>query len=278
MTNVLILCYSTHGHTEKMAYAAAEGARAVVGAEVAVKRVPELMPRDLRLKVGAKLDQSAPIAQPLELANYDAIQFGTPTRYGNMAAQMCNFFDQTGELCVAEGALISKVGGVFCSTASQHGGQETTLTSFHTTLLRLGMVIVGLPYSAAEQLRLDEITGGSPYGATTIAGSKATVSPAPTSFTSSASRRGTPRRSRPGSRAAESCPRRLAPGGRFSEGGMGGAAAPPSFFSGLSATIASVVTSRPATDAACCNAVRTTLVGSMMPALIMSLNPPVCAS
>jgi NAD(P)H dehydrogenase (quinone) len=171
MTSVLILYYSTYGHTETMAYAAAEGARAVARAEVAVKRVPELMPSDLAQKVGAKLDQSAPIAQPLELANYDAILFGTPTRYGNMAAQMRNFLDQTGELWL-KGSLIGKVGGVFCSTATQHGGQETTLTSFHATLLHLGMVIVGLPYSAAEQMRLDEITGGSPYGATTIAGGK----------------------------------------------------------------------------------------------------------
>ena len=171
MTNVLILYYSTYGHIEKMAYAAADGAQAVPRAEVVVKRVPEMMPRDLAAKIGAKLDQSAPIAQPLELANYDAILFGTPTRYGNMAAQMRNFLDQTGDLWL-KGALIGKVGGVFCSTASQHGGQETTLTSFHTTLLHLGMVIVGLPYSAAEQMRLDEITGGSPYGATTIAGGK----------------------------------------------------------------------------------------------------------
>lgn len=170
MTNVLILYYSTYGHTETMAYAAVEGVRSGGGA-VAVKRVPELMPREIAERAGAKLDQSAPIAQPQELADYDAILFGTPTRYGNMASQMRNFLDQTGALW-ASGALVGKVGGVFCSTATQHGGQETTLTSFHTTLLHLGMIIVGLPYAAAGQMRLDEITGGSPYGATTIAGSK----------------------------------------------------------------------------------------------------------
>ena len=171
MTNVLILYYSTYGHIETMAYAAAEGARAVPRTEVVVKRVPELMPPDLAAKAGAKLDQSAHLAEPLELGRYDAVLFGTPTRYGNMAAQMRNFLDRTGELWL-KGSLIGKVGSVFCSTASQHGGQETTLTSFHLTLLHLGMVIVGLPYSASEQMRLDEITGGTPYGATTIAGGK----------------------------------------------------------------------------------------------------------
>jgi len=170
MINVLILYYSTYGHVETMAYAAADGARAVRGTEAVVKRVSELMPRDVAEKAGVKLDQKAPIARPDELADYDAILFGTPTRYGNMAAQMRNFLDQTGGLWL-RGALVGKPGSVFCSTATQHGGQETTLTSFHTSLLHLGMVIVGLPYSAAAQLRIDEITGGSPYGATTIAGS-----------------------------------------------------------------------------------------------------------
>jgi NAD(P)H dehydrogenase (quinone) len=170
MTKVLVLYYSTYGHVETMAYAAAEGARGG-GADVTVKRVPELMPAEIARQAGAKLDQAAPLATVDELPTYDAILFGTPTRYGNMAAQMRNFLDQTGGLWV-KGALIGKVGSVFCSTATQHGGQETTLTSFHTTLLHLGMVIVGLPYSAQGQMRIDEITGGSPYGATTIAGGK----------------------------------------------------------------------------------------------------------
>jgi NAD(P)H dehydrogenase (quinone) len=170
MINVLILYYSTYGHVETMAYAAADGARAIRGTEAVVKRVSESMPRDVAKKAGVKLDQKAPIARPDELADYDAILFGTPTRYGNMAAQMRNFLDQTGGLWL-RGALVGKPGSVFCSTATQHGGQETTLTPFHTSLLHLGMVIVGLPYSAAAQLRIDEITGGSPYGAATIAGS-----------------------------------------------------------------------------------------------------------
>lgn len=168
MAKVLVLYYSTYGHVETMAQAIAEGARAA-GATVDLKRVPELMPDDVAQKAGAKLDQAAPIAQPADLAQYDAIIFGTPTRFGNMAAQMRNFLDQTGGLW-AKGALIGKVGSVFTSTATQHGGQETTLTSFHTTLLHHGMVIVGVPYSEARQTTLDEISGGSPYGATTIAG------------------------------------------------------------------------------------------------------------
>jgi NAD(P)H dehydrogenase (quinone) len=171
MTKVLVLYYSTYGHVETMAEAVAAGARSVPGTEVTVKRVPELMPPEVARQAGAKLDQAAPIATPEELANYDAIVFGTPTRYGNMAAQMRNFLDQTGGLW-AKGALVGKVGSVFVSTATQHGGQESTLLSFHTTLLHLGMVVVGLPYAAQGQTRLDEITGGSPYGATTIAGSR----------------------------------------------------------------------------------------------------------
>ncbi len=171
MTKVLVLYYSTYGHIETMAEALAAGARSVPGTQVTVKRVPELMPEAVARQAGAKLDQAAPIAKPEELADYDAVIFGTPTRYGNMAAQMRNFLDQTGSLW-ATGALIGKVGSAFASSAVQHGGQESTLLSFHTTLLHLGMVVVGLPYSAQGQMRLDEITGGSPYGATTIAGGR----------------------------------------------------------------------------------------------------------
>jgi len=169
MTKVLVLYYSTYGHIETMAEAVAEGARGVAGTEVTLKRVPELMPEDVARKAGVKLDQEAPVAKPDELPEYDAIIFGTPTRFGNMAAQMRNFLDQTGGLW-AKGALIGKVGSVFVSTGTQHGGQESTILSFHTSLLHHGMVIVGLPYSAAGQTRTDEVTGGSPYGATTIAG------------------------------------------------------------------------------------------------------------
>ena len=169
MTKVLVLYYSSYGHIETMAKAIAEGARGVEGTDVTVKRVPELMPEEVAKNAGVKLDQDAPIASPQELADYDAIIFGTPTRFGNMASQMRNFLDQTGGLW-AEGKLIGKVGSVFASTATQHGGQETTITSFHTTLLHQGMVIVGLPYSAKEQMTMDEIVGGSPYGATTLAG------------------------------------------------------------------------------------------------------------
>jgi len=168
MTKVLVLYYSTYGHIETMAKAVAEGARGVAGTDVTVKRVPELMPEDVARKAGVKLDQEAPIAKPEELADYDAVIFGTPTRFGNMAAQMRNFLDQTGGLWM-KGALVGKVGSVFASTATQHGGQETTITSFHTTLLHQGMVIVGLPYTCQDQMTLDEIAGGSPYGATTIA-------------------------------------------------------------------------------------------------------------
>jgi NAD(P)H dehydrogenase (quinone) len=168
MTKVLVLYYSSYGHIETMADAVAEGAAGIDGVTVDVKRVPELVPEDVARQSGLKLDQAAPVATVDELADYDAIVFGTPTRFGNMAAQMRNFLDRTGGLW-AQGKLIGKVGSVFASTATQHGGQETTLTSFHTTLLHHGMVIVGLPYSAAEQTTLDEITGGSPYGATTIA-------------------------------------------------------------------------------------------------------------
>lgn len=169
MSKVLILYYSMYGHVEAMADAVAEGARSVPGTEVTIKRVPELVPEDVARKSGVKLDQAAPIAAPSELADYDAILFGTPTRFGNMAAQMRNFLDQTGGLWM-KGALIGKVGSVFTSTATQHGGQESTILSFHTTLLHQGMIIVGLPYSAKEQMTLAEISGGSPYGASTITG------------------------------------------------------------------------------------------------------------
>jgi NAD(P)H dehydrogenase (quinone) len=167
MPKLLVLYYSTYGHIETMAGAIAEGARGA-GATVAVKRVPELMSEEAARKAGAKLDQAAPIATVDELADYDAVIFGTPTRFGNMAAQMRNFLDQTGGLW-AQGKLIGKVGSVFASTGVQHGGQETTITSFHTTLLHHGMIIVGLPFSAPELTNMKEITGGTPYGATTMA-------------------------------------------------------------------------------------------------------------
>ncbi len=152
-----------------MAQAVPEGARSVAKTDVIIKRVAELVPEHVARKSGMKLDQDAPIASPNELGDYNAVIFGTPTRYGGMAAQMRNFLDQTGGLWV-KGALVGKVGSVFASTGTQHGGQETTITSFHTTLLHHGMIIVGLPYSFAGQSRMDEVTGGSPYGATTIKG------------------------------------------------------------------------------------------------------------
>ena len=169
MTRVLILYHSCYGHIEAMARAQAEGAGRVPGSEVSVKRVPELTPEALARASGMRVDQPAPIATPDELETYDAIIFGTPTRFGNMTAQMRNFLDQTGALW-ARDALVGKVGSVFCSTASQHGGQETTITSFHLTLLHHGMVIVGLPYSFKEITTMREITGGSPYGASCVTG------------------------------------------------------------------------------------------------------------
>ena len=167
MPKILVLYYSSYGHIETMADAVAEGAR-TTGAQVDIKRVPELVPEDVARNSHFKLDQKAPIAQPQELADYDAIIIGTGTRYGRMTSQMANFLDQTGGLWM-RGALNGKVGAAFVSTASQHGGQETTLLNIHTNLLHLGMVIVGLPYSFQGQLKLDEVTGGAPYGATTIA-------------------------------------------------------------------------------------------------------------
>lgn len=169
MNKVLVLYYSMYGHIEVMANAIAEGAAKVPDTEVTIKRVPELMPEEAARNAGVKLDQSAEIASPEELADYDAIIFGTPTRFGNMTAQMRNFLDQTGGLWF-EGKLIGKVGSVFTSTASQHGGQETTITSFHTTLLHHGMVVVGVPYSIPQLTSMEGITGGSPYGASTITG------------------------------------------------------------------------------------------------------------
>ena len=166
MTKILVLYHSTYGHIEAMAKAVAEGARET-GATVDIKRVPETVSDELAKASHYKMDQEAPIATVADLANYDAIILGVGTRYGRMASQMAAFWDQTGGLW-AKGALVGKVGGVFTSTATQHGGQETTIMSTITQLLHHGMVIVGLPYAWAGQMRLDEITGGSPYGASTI--------------------------------------------------------------------------------------------------------------
>ena len=171
---VHVVFYSMYGHIHRMAEAVVEGARAVPGAEVKLWQVPELVPDEVLDKSGAKAARAAfaqvPVISPDQLPEADAIVFGTPTRFGNMCAQMRNFLDQTGGLW-AKGALIGKVGSVFTSTATQHGGQESTLLSFHTTLLHQGMVVVGLPYSEARQMTLTEISGGSPYGASTITGS-----------------------------------------------------------------------------------------------------------
>jgi NAD(P)H dehydrogenase (quinone) len=167
MPKVLVLYYSTYGHTERLAQAVAEGARSA-GAQVAVKRVPELMPPDVALKAGVKPQPGVDIAAPEELANYDAIIVGTPTRFGRVSSQMASFFDQTGALWT-QGALVGKVGGAFVSTASQHGGAETTLFSVLTSLMHHGMITVGLPYSYPGLVKMDEVTGGAPYGASTIA-------------------------------------------------------------------------------------------------------------
>lgn len=167
MVKILVLYYSAYGHIETMANAMADGARSA-GAQVDVKRVPELVPADVAQRSGYKLDQPAPIATVAELVNYDAIIIGTGTRFGRMSSQMANFLDQCGGLW-SKGALEDKVGGAFTSTATQHGGQEQTLISIITNMLHFGMVIVGLPYSFEGQSRLDEVTGGSPYGASTIA-------------------------------------------------------------------------------------------------------------
>ena len=168
MPKILVLYYSSYGHIETMAGAVAEGVREA-GAEAVIKRVPELVPEEVARASHFKLDQAAPIATVDELPDYDAIIIGAPTRFGNMPAQMKNFLDQTGGLWFT-GKLIGKVGSVFTSSATQHGGQESTILSTHTVLLHQGMVIVGLPYSFQGQMGVTEITGGSPYGASTIAG------------------------------------------------------------------------------------------------------------
>lgn len=175
MTKVLVLYYSSYGHIEQMAEAVAEGVASVENANVVIKRVPELMPEDVARKAGVKLDQKAPIASPSELADYDAIILGVPTRFGNMAAQMRNFLDQTGGLW-AKGALTGKVGSVFTST-STGGGNETTIVSSWMTLAHHGMVIVGLPYSVSDLANTSELKGGSPYGAGTIAGADGSRQP-----------------------------------------------------------------------------------------------------
>lgn len=175
MKKILVLYYSMYGHIEQMAEAVAAGAASVPGVEVTLKRVPETMPEDLARKAGAKLDQKAALASPQELADYDAILFGTPTRFGNMAGQMRTFLDQTGGLWV-KGALIGKLGSVFTSTGTGGGG-ETTITSFWHTLAHQGMLIVGLPYSAPELTDTSELRAGSPYGAATIAGSDGSRQP-----------------------------------------------------------------------------------------------------
>jgi NAD(P)H dehydrogenase (quinone) len=168
MAKVLVLYYSSYGHIERMAEAVAEGAKAA-GAEVAIRRVPETVPAEVAAKAGFKLDQRAPVATIDELPGYDAIIIGTGTRFGRMSSQMAAFLDQAGGLW-ARGALNGKIGGAFTSTGTQHGGQEVTLFSIITNLLHFGMMIVGLPYSFQEQTAMDQIVGGSPYGATTIAG------------------------------------------------------------------------------------------------------------
>lgn len=170
---VYVVFYSMYGHVHTLAQAVAEGAKSVPGADVSLFQVAELVPDDVLVKMGAKAAREGfakvPVIKPEQLADADAIIFGTPTRFGNMCAQMRNFLDQTGGLW-AKGALVGKVGSVFTSTGTQHGGQETTITSFHTTLLHHGMVVVGVPYSCPELVNMKEITGGTPYGASTLAG------------------------------------------------------------------------------------------------------------
>jgi NAD(P)H dehydrogenase (quinone) len=172
MAKLLVLYYSSYGHIEQMAYAQAEGATRVSGVSAVVKRVPELVPPDLAKASGFKLDQAAPIAEPDELVNYDGFIFGTPTRFGNMCSQMRNFWDRTGPLW-GQYALVGKIGSVFSSTASQHGGQETTITSFHSTLLHHGIIVVGLPYTFKLLSTMREVTGGTPYGASCVTGAGA---------------------------------------------------------------------------------------------------------
>jgi NAD(P)H dehydrogenase (quinone) len=175
MTKILVLYYSMYGHIETLAGAIAEGAESVEGIEVTIKRVPETMPPDVAAQYGAKLDQAAPVATPAELADYDAIIFGTPTRFGNMAGQMRTFLDQTGSLWM-KGALVGKVGSVFTSTGTG-GGNESTILTFIPTLLHHGMIYVGLPYACPELADISEMKGGSPYGAATIAGADGSRQP-----------------------------------------------------------------------------------------------------
>lgn len=175
MKKVLVLYYSMYGHIERLAEAVAEGARSVPGVEVTLKRVAETIPEDIARNAGAKLDQPAAVASPQELADYDAILFGTPTRFGNMAGQMRSFLDQTGGLWV-KGALVGKFGSVFTSTGTG-GGSETTITSFWNTLAHHGMLIVGLPYAAPELTDISDVRGGSPYGAATLAGADGSRTP-----------------------------------------------------------------------------------------------------
>ncbi len=171
-TSIQVVFYSMYGHVYRMAEAIAEGARTVEGCEVQLLQVPELMPEEVLEQYGAKAARAGfshiPVATPAQLADADGIIFGTPTRFGNMAAQMRNFLDQTGGLWM-QGALVGKVGSVFVSTGTQHGGQETTITSFHTTLFHHGMIVVGVPYAEQRLVNMSEITGGTPYGATTLA-------------------------------------------------------------------------------------------------------------
>lgn len=175
MPKILVLYYSSYGHVETMAQAVAEGARTVPGVEVTIKRVPETMPLESAQRHGVKIDQAAPVASPGELGEYDAVIFGTPTRFGNMAAQMRNFLDQTGGLWV-KGGLVGKVGSVFVSTGTG-GGNESTVISFVTTLMHHGMVYVGLPYACPELADISEVKGGSPWGAGTIAGADGSRQP-----------------------------------------------------------------------------------------------------
>ncbi|MEA2952894.1 MAG: hypothetical protein QOJ96_2414 [Alphaproteobacteria bacterium] len=178
MTKVLVLYYSSYGHIEKMAQAVAEGVREA-GAEAVIKRVPELVPDEVAKKSGYKMNQAAPVAKPEELAEYDGIIFGSGTRFGVVTSQMRNFLDQTGPLWMS-GALVGKVGSAFTSSATQHGGQESTILTLIPTLLHHGMVVVGLPYAFQGQMGLEEIKGGSPYGASTITGGDGSRMPSET--------------------------------------------------------------------------------------------------
>ncbi len=181
MSSILILYYSMYGHIETMAGAVAEGAREVEGTTVTIKRVPELMPEEVARNAGAKLDQDAPVAEPNELADYDALIIGTPTRFGNMSGQMRNFLDQTGGLWM-KGTLVGKVGSVFTSTGTG-GGNETTITSSWNTLAHLGYIIVGMPYGIPEMMDISEVRGGGPYGAGTIAGADGSRQPSEAELT-----------------------------------------------------------------------------------------------